>query len=106
MSMDARFCYGACCTWFGSIHEIKVNTVQLPCCPKCYGVLYEMDNEGEWWRGVDGFERGDSVLTKRSHPGYRTMWEWARSQPMCFRNLPMLAKAYEKATGIVVDYER
>lgn len=75
---DGRLCYGATCTWFGSIHETKQTKEGLPCCPFCGGVLFEMAHEGEWWDGVDKYER------EAPHPGYRAMWEWQRAQKKCF----------------------
>lgn len=75
---DPRLCYGATCTWFGSIHETKVKDGGLPCCPHCSGVLLEMQSEDEWWSGVDRYER------EKPHPGYRAMFEWQRAQKKCF----------------------
>lgn len=82
---DKRFCYGATCTWFGSIHEVKRG--RLPCCPVCSGVLFEMPNEREWWTGVDRYERD-------GHPGYRATLEWQRQQNKCFQSMKALADAY------------
>lgn len=80
---DGRLAYGATCTWFGSIHETKTipsamgPTAGIPCCPFCGGVLFEIDHEGQWWAGIDSYE-------KEGHPGYRAMWEWQRGQKKCF----------------------
>jgi hypothetical protein len=91
---DARLCYGATCTWFGSIHETGgIGKGALPCCPHCGGVLFEMAHEGEWWKGIDSYE-------KEGHPGYRAMWEWQRAQKRCFslRNgIADLQAAYSQA---------
>lgn len=120
---DSRFCYGANCTWFGSIHEIsstlkhprhrQSNTDDhgLPCCPICGGMLFELQDEREWWEGVDYFERGDYPLpSAHPHPGYRAMWEWQRAQKKCFfmnaSGPDRLAAAYKEATGITVDVSR
>lgn len=95
---DARFCYGATCTWFGSIHETKSTPGPhggIPCCPLCGGVLYELPDEGEWWGGIDAYE-------KEGHPDYRAMWEWQRGQKKCFssRNgIDVLVAAYQSAVG-------
>lgn len=104
---DGRLCYGARCTWFGSIHEAASIAGGLPCCPRCRGVLFEMPDEGEWWRGIDEFERGAHPSDPRPHPGYRAMWEWQRAQSRCF-SLPLdgergLVAAFMEATGVVVD---
>lgn len=93
---DGRLCYGATCTWFGSIHETKQTKGGLPGCPCCGGVLFEMQDEGEWWSGVDKYER------EQPHPGYRAMWEWQRAQKRCFslRNgIDELTAAYRSAVG-------
>jgi hypothetical protein len=114
---DNRFCYGAVCTWFGSIHEVGSTKPRsgdvgpaLPCCPLCGGVLYEMEDEAEWWSGVDAFERGEYPLpTAHAHPGYRAMFEWQKTQKKCFPSvdgLDMLVQAYKEATGTTVDIER
>lgn len=123
---DGRFCYGATCTWFGSIHEISSTkkhprhqqTINdghdLPCCPICGGMLFEMQDEGEWWSGIDDFEKGNYALPGAKpghpHPGYRAMWEWQRAQKKCFfmgaNGLDGLVKAYKDATGTTVDVER
>ena len=112
---DGRFCYGANCTWFGSIHEVGSTKPDvghaLPCCPLCGGMLYEMQDQSEWWDGIDKFERGEYPLpTAHPHPGYRAMWEWQRAQKKCFpramSGLDRLADAYKEATGVTVDLER
>ena len=92
---DARLCYGATCTWFGSIHETGKNG-PLPCCPHCGGVLFEMADEGEWWAGVDRYER------EQPWPGYRAMWEWQRAQKRCFsqrRGIDGLVTAWRAAVS-------
>lgn len=104
---DARLCYGVRCTWFGSIHETASIEGGLPCCPLCHGVLFEIPDEGEWWRGIDEFERGTHPNNPRPHPGYRAMWEWQRAQKRCF-SLRLdgpagLVAAYREATGVAVD---
>lgn len=91
---DARLAYGAICTWFGSIHQTKPTSGGLPGCPFCGGVLFEMNDEGEWWSSVDQYER------EKPHPGYRAMWEWQRTQKQCFslRNgVDDLVSAYRAA---------
>lgn len=92
---DTRLCYGATCTWFGSIHEVAKRGV-LPCCPHCSGVLFQLPTEEEWWNGVDQYERN------KPHPGYRAMFEWQRAQKKCFptRNgIDALAAAYRASLG-------
>lgn len=111
---DSRFCYGARCTWFGSIYEVGSTKphsgdvgCSLPCCPLCGSVLFEMPTEAEWWKGIDDFERGEYPLpTAHKHPGYRAMWEWQRENKLCFSDFSALAQAYEAMTGNHVDVAR
>jgi hypothetical protein len=105
---DERLAYGASCTWFGSIHEVSAkpvsargfneNTVvaELPCCPCCKGMLFEMSNEAEWWTSVKEFE-------DNGHAGYRAMLEWQRGQKRCFGTFTQLLGAYKAATGMTVN---
>lgn len=116
---DTRFCYGANCTWFGSIHEVS-NTKEhphhksrpqpddfgLPCCPVCGGMLFETQSESEWWDQVDKFERGDyPSQTRHPHPGYREMLEWQKRGMFCYKGVPELVKHYQQATGNEIDIE-
>jgi hypothetical protein len=77
---DTRIAYGANCPWWDSIDKVGSNGKgplgSLPCCPHCKGVLFEMDDEEEWFRGVDAHE-------KNGAPGYRAFIEWLRGK--CFR---------------------
>jgi|SRR5262245_22168007 len=87
---DTRFCYGAMCTWFGSIYEIGKRG-DLPCCPCCKGMLFEMPTEEQWWSGVDRHER------EKPHQGYRSMLEWQRAQNRCFTMREGAFQALESA---------
>lgn len=94
MEQDNRIAYGAMCTWWDSIH--KVGSAghgplgSLPCCPKCKGVLFEVDNETQWFVGVDAYERD-------GHPNYRHMMEWGKGR--CYPDLKALERAYVQSTG-------
>jgi len=120
---DPRFCYGATCTWFGSINEVSSTAKHprhqqvvghngdLPCCPICGGMLYEMESEAEWWDSIDQFEKGNYPRPMaHAHPGYRAMWEWQKKENRCFfqgaNGVSDLVKAYREATGITVDVEQ
>ena len=108
---DSRFCYGARCTWFGSIYATgkspETNGHSLPCCPLCGSMLFEMHEEKDWWDGIDGFERGEYPMpTAHKHPGYRAMWEWQRDNKLCFSDISALAQAYEAMKGVHVDIAR
>ena len=84
---DLRVVYGATCAWWDTIDKIATTDSGLPCCPHCKGVLFEMDNEEEWWKGVNKYE-------KAGHPNYRVMIRWLRGK--CF---PTFDKAQEAFLG-------
>ena len=100
---DPRYCYGACCTWHGSIKEVGVQESGLPCCPFCNGVLFEHEKDQDWWTQVDTFKAGVPSLRRSPHPGYRKMLEWQHEQKRCFPDFLELVQAYYAATGIAVD---
>ena len=110
---DGRLCYGAGCTWFGSIHETsstKTHTGDighaLPCCPLCGSVLFELPDEGEWWDGIDTFEKGTyPAATAHQHPGYRAMWEWQRGNRLCFSDVAALKEAFKAMQNVDVDIQ-
>lgn len=70
---DRRVVYGARCSWWGSINEVSTLPSGMSCCPSCRGVLFEYDNEEEWWEGVDQYEA-------EGNPGYRAFIEWLRGR--------------------------
>lgn len=87
--LDNRIAYGARCTWWDGIRKVgkrQVGEFSLPCCPHCKGMLFEMQNEGEWFAGVEKHE-------KNGNPGYRAMVEWGRGK--CFRNYDEMKHAYD-----------
>lgn len=88
--LDNRIVYGARCVWWDSINKIATRgESRIPCCPHCRNVLFEVDNEGQWFAGIDKYEAA-------GHPGYRKMMEWARGK--CFPDMGALEQAY-KASG-------
>ena len=87
--VDTRIAYGAACTWWGSIHDVGKRG-NLPCCPSCHNVLFEMPDEATWWKGVDAYEA-------KGNPGYRKMVEWSRKR--CFPSRGELVAAWEKTNG-------
>lgn len=82
---DSRYVYGAHCTWNESIYKVGHLPGGLPCCPHCGSVLFEMDSEKEWWKGVDRYEAD-------GHPGYRKLAEWSKGK--CFKNFDEMNEAY------------
>ena len=83
---DQRIVHGFC-TWWDSIQKAG-RKGNLPACPHCGSVLFEMANEVEWFKGVDRYER-------EGHPGYRKFVEWLRGK--CFKNYDIAMEAYNKA---------
>lgn len=88
--LDNRIAYGARCTWWDGIRKVGKHPSGLPCCPHCRGMLFEMENESQWFAGADRYEAD-------GHPGYRAMIEWARGR--CFRNMAEIKAAYEQRTS-------
>ena len=66
---DTRYVYGASCTWHGSIHEVATGG-QVPQCPYCGGVLFEVSDRAEWDRNARSYS------TKIHDPRYP---EWVES---------------------------
>ncbi len=89
MSADPRIVYGAKCAWWDSIDKAgKIGPLNIPCCPHCKGVLYEMDSEAEWWKGADEYEKKE--------PGYRKFMEWLRGK--CFKTFEEARQKYAELT--------
>ena len=84
---DTRISYGAFCTWWDSIWQVG-KTGGLPSCPHCRGLLYEVPDERQWFKGVDRHEAN-------GNPGYRKMVEWGRGK--CFKNYTFLKSAFNAA---------
>lgn len=72
---DTRHVYGARCTWHGSITQIGKRG-DLPCCPHCGNMLFEVDTEAKWQEGVDKFNAG--------HPGYTDFCQWLNENGRCW----------------------
>jgi len=90
--MPEPYVYGACCCWHGALSSTKRNSMDLPGCPHCGGVLLQVDNEQEWWRGAR--EHEDS-----GHPGYVGFIKWIGEQPRCFKDITVAKQTYETTTG-------
>ncbi len=93
---DTRIPYGARCTWWDSIDKVGVRQgsnplggppMRLPCCPHCRNMLFEVEDEATWWRGIDKYEAD-------GHPGYRAIMTFGRGK--CFPNLAALTAAYQQ----------
>lgn len=89
---DTRIVYGAQCMWWGDIKDIGKRgsgDVTIPCCPHCSGVLFEMRNPEEWWKGVDEFQ-------EKGHPGYHDFIAWLKGK--CFPDRAAAKLSYERET--------
>jgi len=86
----ALIVYGVYCQWWDSIDKTARtpvhNGVQIPCCPFCGSVLYQME-ESDWWRAVDTYEA-------KSLAGYRKYIEWRRGK--CLPSVAAADAAYAK----------
>lgn len=92
---DARFCYGAGCTWYGPIQNVGKSAGGLPCCPVCSGMLYEYATAEVWWKTVDAYEAN-------SRPGYRAFVEWLGTRH--FPDYGAASAAYRVATGLPTSW--
>ena len=88
-STDTRYCYGARCTWWGSIYEIGKGK-RIPVCPFCFMPLFEVDSYNTWMDSVEKYEK--------EHPGenYKAMMLWARNR-QCYPNFGLLKEAFDRA---------
>lgn len=86
--LDRRIAYGATCTWWddiGKVGKTKGGEFSIPCCPHCGGILFEIENIGQWWRGVDAHEAN-------GNPGYLRMIEFGRGK--CYKTSEHLDRAF------------
>lgn len=90
MSNDNRIVYGTFCTWWGSIDDVSLQE-DLPVCPHCKGVLYEVDKE-EWEKGIEDYEK-DQL-------GYREIMNWTKDK--CFKSMKDLYVSY-KLNHVILD---
>ncbi len=67
--------YGVNCTWWDSMDMVGLSESGMPGCPKCGGLLAEIESEDRWWELVELYDI-------KYHTGYRDMVEWSRGR--CF----------------------
>lgn len=93
MQKDKRFVYGVGCAWFGSIWEAGLNSVLLPCCPHCKGLLCEVATEEKWWASAEKHEK------ETPYPDYVAMLKWIREEvkrrKTCFSKFDLAVEAYK-----------
>jgi hypothetical protein len=109
--MSEKHCYSSACSWHGSISKvgtvspenykpvlvetsqgkIEILKLDLPCCPHCSAMLFEVESEEVWNEGV---QRHD--LT---HPGYAAFLKWSGEQETCWPSIALAAEEYQRETG-------
>jgi hypothetical protein len=104
---------GLRCTWFGPREELSASGN----CLFCAGPVGSPFPEEKFWSDVDAVESGNYIWPTykktaqptdwkpRPHPGYRAMWEWARTQRRCYVHVAHLRNSYRKHTGNEVEIE-
>lgn len=95
---DTRYVYGANCSWHGPIADIATKTlpvnpynpmeetVTLPCCPHCGGMLFEFPNKQIWDDAI--------AVTEGKVPGYADYVAWLSSVGVCWPNNGEALKRY------------
>lgn len=64
--------YGARCQWWNYKEAVGIHPRSgLPCCPVCFGMLFEMDVQ-KWYELVDQYDL--------DNPGYADKVKWARGK--------------------------
>ena len=80
---DRRYVYSAGCTFHGSIDEIGTKGPHnLPCCPSCGSMLFEMPTKEKWDALVEDHAK------KKNDPQYPVFVKWFGALRPCrrFRN--------------------
>jgi len=85
-AVDERIVYGAQCSWWGSIYDVGASGSELPGCPHCHGVLFEVASEEEWWKGIDQY------IARTGDQNYRKFTEWLKGK--CFRSVQVAMEHY------------
>lgn len=86
--------YGARCTWWDSAElAARQGEPEIPCCPFCHRVLFQIENEGMWIADAAKYEAD-------GHPNYVAVLKWGRGQ--CFPNMATLTRKFWDAQGAVV----
>lgn len=91
---DTRIAYGARCTWWDSIQKVGVKVIgrdvndlhDLPCCPHCHGMLFEVATEDIWFTAA----HAAAAQPDNDIPDYVLYLQWLRGK--CF---PTHKAAYE-----------
>ncbi len=82
---ENKIVYGAVCVWWDSIDKAGLLLPDnLPCCPNCGGVLYEIE-ESEWWSDVKKYQN-------EGHLDYKEFIEWQRGR--CFKTYADARQSY------------
>jgi hypothetical protein len=90
---DPRICFGVNCTYWGICQNAGVQPgTGLPCCPHCFGLLWEYADEAEFM--ADAQEYQDA-----GHPGFVTMVMWMKDRYYCYKDLEACCYEYERETS-------
>ena len=82
--------YGARCTWWDDKAKVGQLGSGLPCCPKCNGVLFELEEE-KFNNIPDGFDMGGLF---RNAEEYKQFLAWDRGK--CFPNFEIAVDTWRE----------
>lgn len=111
---SGRMVMGQKCTWVGDLAEAPDGPGNIPVCPHCKQGLLNAPPLSLIDMGIKEYEEGTYQVPPSAagrgveahpHPGYVAMLQWMREQPTCFAAMSIAALAYQKATGIAVDWK-
>lgn len=90
--------WAASCAWSGPIERTaQLAGSGIPCCPYCYSVLLQGD-EDDWWRRAAEWDAN-------GHTNYVEFLTWKESRGRCWETLKLAAADFEKATSKKVTLE-
>lgn len=86
---DSSVVYGATCVWWDLFHNAAVGPppFNVPVCPKCGGVLYELPDLFAWWKQVGEYYKMLGVADGED------FIEWLQGK--CFPTLEDARLAYD-----------
>lgn len=90
-----RVGYGTRCWWWDSLDKADTDPVGRSRCPRCGGLLLEMDSEAEFWARVDEF-----VVDLGGDTEYREFVTWVRGR--CRPVLAVARREFEVHRAVAV----
>lgn len=76
--MSELIVYGAGCVWWDFISKASKNSHDLPCCPHCGSVLFQMEPK-QWRERVEAYQQQTRDLS------YKDFIQWLQGR--CFKTL-------------------